>query len=243
MRVAVIQFPGSNADWDALHAVRDVAHADAAYVFHKESELGAVDAVIVPGGFSYGDYLRPGAIAGYSPIIPALKRFAERGGPVLGICNGFQVLAEIGLLPGALTRNAHLRFECRDVHLRVEGRGPFTRTAEEGTVLRVPIAHADGRYHCDEATRAELEQSGRIAFRYCDAEGRVPESATERGPDGLPINPNGSLDAIAGIYDRRGNVLGMMPHPERASEAILGSTDGLVLFESLAAHLKDGAKP
>ena len=242
MRVAVIQFPGSNADWDALHAVRDVAGFDAGYVFHKESELGDADAVIVPGGFSYGDYLRPGAIAHFSPIVPALKRFAERGGPVLGICNGFQILAEIGLLPGALTRNAHLRFECRDVHLRVEARGPFTGGIPEGTVLRVPIAHADGRYHCDEATRAALEAKGQIAFRYCFADGRVPEGTEERGPDGLPINPNGSLDAIAGIYDERGNVLGMMPHPERASEAILGSADGLRLFESLAAHLKDGGK-
>ncbi len=241
MRVAVIQFPGSNADWDALHAARDVARADARYVFHKESELGETDAVIVPGGFSFGDYLRPGSIAGYSPIVPALKRFAERGGPILGICNGFQILAEIGLLPGALTRNAHLRFECRDVHLRVEGRGPFTDTLEEGTVLRVPIAHADGRFHCDAETLETLEKNGRIAFRYCHPDGRLPEAATERGADGLPINPNGSIADIAGIYDERGNVLGMMPHPERASESILGSADGLGLFESLGAHLRKGA--
>jgi phosphoribosylformylglycinamidine synthase I len=241
MRVAVIQFPGSNADWDALHTARDVVQADAFYVFHKETELGEVDALVIPGGFSYGDYLRPGSIAGFSPIVPAIKRFAERGGPILGICNGFQILAEIGLLPGALTRNAHLRFECRDVHLRVEGRGPFTGGLEEGAVLRVPIAHADGRFHCDAATLKQLEDRGQIAFRYCHPDGRLPEDATERGADGLPINPNGSLADIAGIYDERRNVLGMMPHPERASEAILGSADGLKLFESLSAHLRGGA--
>jgi len=241
MRVAVIQFPGSNADWDALHTVRDVVGADAFYVFHKETELGEVDALVIPGGFSYGDYLRPGSIAGFSPIVPAIKRFAERGGPILGICNGFQILAEIGLLPGALTRNAHLRFECRDVHLRVEGRGPFTDGLEEGSVIRVPIAHADGRFHCDEATLKKLEDGGRIAFRYCHPDGRLPADASERGADELPINPNGSVADIAGIYDERGNVLGMMPHPERASEAILGSADGLKLFESLRAHLHGAA--
>ena len=241
MRIAVIQFPGSNADWDALHAARDVLGADANLVFHKETDLGAPDAVIVPGGFSYGDYLRPGAIAGFSPITNALREFAKSGGPVLGICNGFQVLTELGLLPGALTRNAHLRFECRDVHLRRESGGAFTEEIPEGAVLRVPIAHADGRYHCDDETRRQLEGDGRIAFRYCDAKGQVPEDADQAGPDGLPLNPNGSLAAIAGIYDEGKRVLGMMPHPERASEAILGSDDGLSVFLCLRAHLEGSA--
>ena len=228
MRVAVIQFPGSNADFDALHAARDVLGAEAYYVFHKESDLRNADAVIVPGGFSYGDYLRPGAIAGYSPVVESLRAFAAAGGPVLGICNGFQILTEMKLLPGALTRNAHLRFECRMIHLRVEGEGPFTKGIG-GRVLRIPIAHADGRYQCDDATFAELERTGRIAFRYC----------TESGGAAIgDANPNGSRADIAGIYNAQGNVLGMMPHPERASEAVLGSADGFALFESLRAHLE-----
>jgi phosphoribosylformylglycinamidine synthase len=229
MKVAVVQFPGSNADWDALHAVRDVVGADGAYVFHKETALGDVDAVVIPGGFSYGDYLRPGAIAGFSPIVGAIREFAARGGPILGICNGFQILTELGLLPGALTRNAHLRFECRDIHLRVEAPGPFTDMGA-GTVLRLPIAHADGRYQCSDRTHDQLQAHGQIAFRYC----------TETGapPNGSDANPNGSLDDIAGIYNREKNVLGMMPHPERASEAILGNDAGLALFKSLQRHLR-----
>lgn len=233
MRIAVIQFPGSNADWDALHAARDVLGASANYVFHKETSLGDVDAVIVPGGFSYGDYLRPGAIAGFSPIASAIEDFANAGGPVLGICNGFQFLTELGLLPGALTRNAHLRFECRNVHLRIDAEGPFTGGLK-GKVIEVPIAHADGRYHCDEVTRKQLVDNQRIAFRYCDADGNTEE----RSDLPLPINPNGSVENIAGIYNDAGNVLGMMPHPERAAEAILGSADGLHLFHALAAHLE-----
>lgn len=228
MRVAVVQFPGSNADWDALHTVRDVVGADAWYAFHKETRLGEADAVVIPGGFSYGDYLRAGAIAGFSPIVAAIREFASRGGPILGICNGFQILTEMGLLPGALTRNAHLRFECRDVHLRVENEGPFTDMGS-GTVLRLPIAHADGRYHTTEAGLTELEQQGQIAFRYCTARGE--EAA------GTDANPNGSVGDIAGVYNRDKNVLGMMPHPERASEAILGNDDGLTLFQSLRHHL------
>ncbi len=233
MRIAVIQFPGSNADWDALHAARDVLGADAYYVFHKETDLRAPDAVIVPGGFSYGDYLRPGAIAGYSPISAALTSFE---GPILGICNGFQILTELGLLPGALTRNAHLRFECRFVHLRAEADGPFTKDLR-GQVLRVPIAHADGRYHCDDDTLRALESEGRVAFRYCSREGNLPNDAKDT-EDGLPINPNGSRAHIAGIYDPSFRILGMMPHPERACEALLGSKDGLALFTSLRRHLE-----
>jgi phosphoribosylformylglycinamidine synthase len=233
LKVAVVRFPGSNADWDALHALRDVLGADARYVFHKETELGGVDAVVLPGGFSYGDYLRPGAIAGFSPIVADLMRFAERGGPVLGICNGFQVLTELQLLPGALTRNAHLRFECRDVHVRVRAEGPFTRGMPEGTVLRLPIAHADGRYHCDSDTLQKLNDRGQIAFHYCTASGEVLPQ------DGW-TNPNGSVEGIAGIYNEQGNVLGLMPHPERASESVLGNDDGLRLFESVRNHLHGG---
>jgi phosphoribosylformylglycinamidine synthase len=228
MRIAVVVFPGSNADWDALHAARDVMGADARYVFHKEASLGATDAVIVPGGFSYGDYLRCGAIACFSPIAKAVIDFAKKGGPVLGICNGFQILTEMRLLPGMLTRNAHLRFECRDVFLRVEGRGPFTNAIPEGTVLKMPIAHGEGRYQCDPETLERLEKDGRVAFRYCDAQGRVGAGPTV----------NGSLAEIAGVYGEAGNVLGLMPHPERSSEDILGNSDGRRLFESLRAHLE-----
>jgi phosphoribosylformylglycinamidine synthase I len=226
LNIAVVVFPGSNADFDALHVAGDVLGENARYVFHKETSLGDADAVIVPGGFSYGDYLRAGAIACFSPIAAALRGFAERGGPVLGICNGFQILTELGLLPGVLTRNRHLRFECRDVHVRVEAHGPFTHNLALGQVLRLPIAHADGRYQCDAPTLDNLRKQGQIAFRYCDAQGRV----------GVAPSVNGSLDEIAGIYNAGKNVLGLMPHPERASEALLGSADGLALFRALRAH-------
>jgi phosphoribosylformylglycinamidine synthase len=234
LRIAVVRFPGSNADWDALHAARDVLGTDAYYVFHKETSLDGPDAVIVPGGFSYGDYLRPGAIACFSPIVAALREFAERGGPVLGICNGFQILTELGLLPGALTRNDDLRFECRDVFVRVDAPGPFTSALEQGTVWRLPIAHADGRYTCDAATLRTLESDERIAFRYCGRSGTLDGA----GPGGAAANPNGSVGSIAGIYNADRNVLGMMPHPERASEAILGNEDGLRIFTALRAHLE-----
>ena len=229
MKIAVLRFPGSNADWDALHAARDVLGADAAYVFHKDTHLDGSDAVIVPGGYAYGDYLRPGAIARFSPIVPALVAFAEAGGPILGICNGFQILTELGVLPGALTRNAHLRFECRDIHVRVEARGPFTDVAR-GTVLRLPVAHADGRYQCAAETLRELEARGQIALRYCGPQGEPAESDPW-------LDPNGSVGHIAGVYNRAGNVLGLMPHPERAAEAALGNDDGLTLFRSLRRHL------
>jgi phosphoribosylformylglycinamidine synthase len=231
MNIAVIQFPGSNCDDDVLHVVRNVVPGFAArMVWHKEAGLGDAEAVIVPGGFSYGDYLRAGAMAAHSPIMAAVKRFARAGGPVLGICNGFQILCESGLLDGALVRNASLRFECRDVHLCVEGRPtPFTAAIPAGRVLRMPIAHAEGRYvHPD---LDALEGEGRVVFRYVDA----------AGGEGPHSNPNGSARAIAGIANAAGNVVGLMPHPERASEAILGGLrgdhDGRALFEALAAHL------
>ncbi|HEX4353423.1 MAG TPA: phosphoribosylformylglycinamidine synthase subunit PurQ [Polyangiales bacterium] len=231
MNIAVVVFPGSNADFDALHVARDVLGANARYVFHKETSLGDADAVIVPGGFSYGDYLRAGAIACFSPIAPALRNFADRGGLVLGICNGFQILTELQLLPGVLTRNKQLRFECRDVHIRVEAHGPFTHNAPIGRVLKLPIAHAEGRYQCDPATLATLHANDQIAFRYCDAEGRV----------GATPSVNGSLEEIAGVYNRAKNVLGLMPHPERASEALLGSADGFALFQALRDQLEGRA--
>ena len=232
MRIAVIRFPGSNADWDALHAARDVLGAEAKYVFHKERDLGPTDAVIIPGGFSFGDYLRPGAIARFSPIVNEVVEFARRGGPVLGICNGFQVLTEVGLLEGALTRNQNLRFECRPVYVRVESVGAFTGQTPVGTVLRLPVAHADGRFHCAPDALRMLESEGRIALRYCDREGR---------PAPYPANPNGSVSDIAGIYNAKRNVLGLMPHPERACEAILGYEDGFRLFASLRSHLGQAA--
>ncbi len=226
MKVAVVVFPGSNADWDALHAARDVLHAEARYVFHKETELGAVDAVIIPGGFAHGDYLRCGAIARFSPIADAIRDFAAKGGPILGICNGFQVLTEMHLLPGALTRNAHLRFECGDVWLKVESGGAWTSTA--GRVIRLPIAHGEGRYVCDRATLERLEGEGLVALRYVGPDG-------ERDPRGVL---NGSMNDIAGIYGPGRHVMGMMPHPERASEAMLGNADGRAMFESLRLHLE-----
>ncbi len=224
MKVAVVVFPGSNADWDALHVARDVMGWDARYVFHKETDLGDAELVIIPGGFAHGDYLRTGAIARFSPISDAVVRFAERGGPVLGICNGFQILCEMGLLDGVLTRNAHLRFECRDVWVKVEGDGRFTRAAT-GTTLRLPIAHAEGRFHCDDETLARLEGEGLVAVRYVGADGQPEKGRTV----------NGSRNEIAGIYNAKRNVMGLMPHPERASETILGNDDGRRIFESVLA--------
>lgn len=206
-----------------VHTLRNVIGVRTTVVWHREQELPPeTDLVAIPGGFSYGDYLRCGAIALTSPIVPAVKRHVERGGYVLGVCNGFQILTEARLLPGALTRNAHLRFECRDVFVRVDGLGPFTRTC--GDVLRLPIAHAEGAYYADEATLGELERDGRVAFRYCGRDGE-PTPAS---------NPNGSLRNIAGIYGGpQRNVLGLMPHPERMSETLHGGQDGRLLFEAV----------
>jgi phosphoribosylformylglycinamidine synthase I len=227
MKVAVITFPGSNCDYDIYKAAQQVG-GEPSFVWHRERELRGYDAVFLPGGFSYGDYLRVGAIARMSPIMDDVVAFARAGGPVLGICNGFQILCEAGLLPGALMRNASLRFVSRNVTLRVERNDtPFTSDYREGQVLRIPIAHGDGNYEADEATLAQLEAEGRVVFRYVDPLGAVTEEA----------NPNGSQDNIAGITNETANILGMMPHPERAMEAILGSTDGVGVFTSLVSSL------
>ena len=226
MKIAVIRFPGSNCDDDAFHVVAKVLGQTPHFAWHKDVTLGGADAVVIPGGFSYGDYLRAGAMAAHSPIMGAIKAFSEKGGPVLAICNGFQIACEAGLLDGALTRNASLRFECRDVNLVVEGRAtPWTRAIPAGRVLRMPIAHAEGRYI--HSNLASLEKEGRILFRYCDAGGGETAAA----------NPNGSIANIAGICNLAGNVVGLMPHPERASEDVLGSSDGKFLFDSLLNHL------
>ena len=227
MKVAIITFPGSNCDYDLYKCVQLVGGSPD-FVWHREVELGNVDAVMLPGGFSYGDYLRAGAIATMSPVMDSVKAFAAAGGPVVGICNGFQMLCEAGLLPGALLRNDSLLFVSQDVLLRVESDSTvFTRGYEVGQVLRMPIAHAEGNYHADPETLDRLESEGRVLFRYVDASGKATADA----------NPNGSARSIAGIVNENGNVMGMMPHPERAVEEILGSVDGTGIFEALLAHL------
>ncbi len=227
MKAAVVTFPGSNCDYDCYKALKDVVGVQTEFRWHRDTEVGDVDLVVLPGGFSYGDYLRAGAIAHLSPIMDAVADFARDGGIVLGICNGFQILCEAGLLPGALLRNASLKFVSRDVYVRVETDGtPFTSDYVPGQVLRIPIAHADGNYHADEATLDRLVEEGRVVFRYSDRNGEPTPGS----------NPNGSARDIAGIVSEDGNVLGMMPHPERAVEAVLGSTDGLGVFTSLLAH-------
>lgn len=232
MQAAVLLFPGSNAEAEMIRTLREVVGLSTTVVWHRDSELPTgTDLVAIPGGFSYGDYLRCGAIARTSPIVGALRRHAERGGMVLGVCNGFQILTESGLLPGALTRNAHLRFECRDIHVRIDGQGPFT--PELGRVLRLPIAHAEGSYYADEATLGQLETEGLVALRYCDDEGQSTATA----------NPNGSLHDIAGIYGGpHRNVLGLMPHPERMSEPIHGGEDGRLLFEAVIQSVAERGK-
>lgn len=229
MRFGVVTFPGSNCDYDSLMVVRDQLGEQAEFIWHKDSQLDTYDCIILPGGFSYGDYLRTGAIARFSPVMKAIINFANEGGLVIGICNGFQVLLEAGLLPGAMLRNRSLRFVCRYVYLRCETNdSPFTNQIERGAVLKVPIAHSDGNYYWNEAGIAELEANNQVIFRYCDGGGNVTEEA----------NPNGSLSNIAGICNRARNVLGMMPHPERAAEQVLGSTDGLKVFQSIKSYLQ-----
>jgi phosphoribosylformylglycinamidine synthase I len=223
VRFGVVVFPGTWSDRDCGHVVEHVLGADLAYLWHKDRDLRGADCVILPGGFSYGDYLRAGAIARFSPVMESVAEFAARGGLVWGICNGFQVLCEAGLLPGALVRNACLQFRCEWTHLRCERPGtPFTAGLRHGQVIRVPISHGEGNYTADPATLDALERRGQVVFRYCDARGEVTPQA----------NPNGSQRGIAGIVSERGNVLGMMPHPERCAEADLGGTDGLLLFRS-----------
>ena len=231
MKFAVVILPGSNCDHDAIHAIRAVLGAECEAVWHKETDLRGADCVIIPGGFSYGDYLRAGAIAKFAPIMGAVRAHAEAGGLVVGICNGFQVLTEAGLLPGALMRNEHLRFVCRDVHLRVETTNtPFTERLEKGELITAPVAHGEGNYYADEATIAELERNDQIVFRYVDTEGRATSDA----------NPNGSAANIAGIVNRARNVLGLMPHPERACETLVGGNTGLRIFQSI---VHAGVKP
>ncbi len=232
VRFGIVVFPGTWSDRDCHRAVTDVLGQEAAYVWHRDRDLRGFDAVILPGGFSYGDYLRCGAIARFSPVMEAVAGFAAAGKPVLGICNGFQVLCEAGLLPGALRRNADLQFHCETVHLRTGNASTmFTNACAEGQVLAMPISHGEGNYYADDATLDELEAAGRVVFRYSDAHGRLtPES-----------NPNGSARSIAGIVNERGNVLGMMPHPERAVEPLLGGADGLAVFRSMVASTMGAA--
>ncbi len=224
MKFGVMVFPGSNCDADCYHVIQNVIQQPVEYIWHQERSLAGFDCIVLPGGFSYGDYLRVGAIARFSPAMEALEKFARAGGLVLGICNGFQILVEAGLLPGALIRNQSLKFRCAPAFLRIENTDtPFTNQGSVGQVLQVPIAHGEGSYFADEATLTELEANGQVLFRYCNAQGEVVPEA----------NPNGSLNNIAGICNREKNVLGMMPHPERCSEAILGNAQGLLVFESL----------
>jgi phosphoribosylformylglycinamidine synthase subunit PurQ / glutaminase len=229
MHFAVLQFPASNCDQDCVHAVRGLGHT-ADFVWHKDTALGAADAVIVPGGFSYGDYLRCGAIARFSPVMRAVRAFAEAGGLVLGICNGFQILCEAGLLPGALIRNRDLRFHCEQVFLRTANPDtPFTRACPRGQPLKMPVAHGEGCYYADAATLARLEARRQILWQYCTAAGELTDGA----------NPNGSLLNIAGVANEGFNVAGLMPHPDRAGEALLGSTDGRAIFAGMVAALEE----
>jgi phosphoribosylformylglycinamidine synthase len=228
MKFGVLVFPGSNCDHDTHHVLGAVLGQPVTYLWHESHSLENCDAILVPGGFAYGDYLRTGAIARFAPIMQSVTRFAASGGLVMGICNGFQILCEAGLLPGALMRNANQRYICRQLHLRTETpNSPFTSLLIRGQILRMPIGHMEGNYFCDAATLATLERDDRIAFRYATPTGDITPEA----------NPNGSLANIAGILSEGRNVLGMMPHPDRSSEALLGSTDGLLLFQSLANSL------
>jgi phosphoribosylformylglycinamidine synthase I len=233
MKFGVVVFPGSNCDHDAFYAIGNVLHKPVEFIWHQSEDLGNCDAIILPGGFAYGDYLRTGAIARFSPVMKSVEKFANSGGMVLGICNGFQILLEAGLLPGAMMRNSGLRYICRHVHIRVEQTDtPFTNAAQKSQILRIPIAHNDGNYNVDEATLAELERNRQIIFRY----------TTPDGSDDPSGNPNGSMANIAGICSRKRNVAGLMPHPERAVESALDSSDGLVIFQSMIEALVGAAK-
>ena len=230
MKFGVLVFPGSNCDHDTAHVLSAVAGQPVVMLWHDSPSLEDADAILVPGGFAYGDYLRTGAIARFSPVMQSVKKFAENGGPVLGICNGFQILCEAGLLPGALLRNAGLKYVCRQIHLRVETTNSiYTRDFKEKQVLKVPVGHMEGNYFCDAETFTMLERDKRIAFRYCDATGVISSES----------NPNGSLSNIAGVLNVGRNVLGMMPHPDRSSEAMLGSADGFGIFQSLVRTLEE----
>jgi phosphoribosylformylglycinamidine synthase len=231
MKFGIVVFPGSNCDHDAYHATKHVLGQDAEFLWHKDTDLKGADALILPGGFSYGDYLRTGAIARFSPIMPAVQAFAAKGGPVLGICNGFQILLEAGLIPGAMLRNHTVKFVCAHVHIRVEQTDtPFTSACRRSQVLRIPIAHGEGNYFAPPDVLAKLEANRQVIFRYTTAHGDVTDEA----------NPNGSIAGIAGLCNERRNVVGMMPHPERASESALGSADGRVILESAVQSIKSG---
>lgn len=233
MKFGVIVFPGSNCDADCYNVVRDVLDQEAEYIWHKETSVKDCDALILPGGFSYGDYLRTGAIARFSPVMPAVIDFANQGGLVIGICNGFQILLEAGLLPGAMLRNRSLKFICDTANLKVQRTNTaFTNQLLPGEIIKVPIAHGEGNYFCDEQTLAVLKRDNRILFSYCD----------EAGRESLAGNPNGSIANIAGVMNEGGNVLGMMPHPERCSEEILGGTDGYKIFASMLQAFQEGRR-
>jgi phosphoribosylformylglycinamidine synthase subunit PurQ / glutaminase len=233
MKFGVVVFPGSNCDHDAFHAIGHVLQRPVEFIWHQSENLQGCDAIILPGGFSYGDYLRTGAIARFSSVMKSVEKFANSGGLVLGICNGFQILLEAGLLPGAMMRNSGLRFICRHVYMRVENTdSPFTNAASKGQILKIPIAHSDGNYSCDEATLAALQENRQILFRYTSPDGKDDNAG----------NPNGSAAHIAGICNRERNVAGLMPHPERAVESALDSEDGLVVFRSMMEALVGAAK-
>jgi len=229
MRFGIVVFPGSNCDEDAFHAAKEVFRQDAEYLWHKDTDLRGADVVILPGGFAHGDYLRTGAMARFSPVMGPVRAFAERGGPVLGICNGFQILLEAGMLPGAMLRNRSLKYRCEHVHLRVEQtETPFTMAARAGEVLRIPIGHGEGNYYAPPDLLASLEKNRQVVLRYTDPAGRLDDA----------WNPNGSLNAIAAICNETRNVVGMMPHPERACEPLVGGVDGRRIFESIVGAMQ-----
>ena len=230
MKFGIIVFPGSNCDHDCYHVIRHIIKEEAEYIWHKNEKLNGYDCIIVPGGFSYGDYLRTGAIARFSRIMKPVEEFAKKGGLVIGICNGFQILLEAGLLPGAMIKNKTLKFICKHINIRVENiDSPFTTLYHKGDILKIPIAHADGNYFADPETIKKLKDNNQIIFRYCNSNGEITGES----------NPNGSIENIAGICSTERNIIGMMPHPERASEKVLGSSDGIMIWESIVKFVKD----